>query len=152
MLYSKPELLSMVLDAAKDMDTSLPCSIIHALSQWQPNTKNVVSSDFPNGDNTTWGLFQFTGQQARQHEYKGELTSLIEVELNIQIGLKILRNCLAIANNRVEQALLLYLGRSRAMMVPSIVALLPAYWELISRRPENHEAKVALPATAGRIG
>lgn len=129
----------MVLDATDGTDPALACSIIHALSQWQPNTANVAGSE---RDSETWGLFQFTSQQARQHGYKAELPALLDVGLNIELGVKILRSCLQIANNRVEQALLLYLGRSRVSLIPGIVALLPAYWELISQRPENHEAQV----------
>ena len=140
MIFSKPECLTMLLDAADGTDPALACSIIHALSQWQPNTTNVAGSE---KDSETWGLFQFTSQQARQSGYKGDLPQLLEVGLNIQIGLDLLRNSLTIANNYADKALLLYLGRSRVMLIPGIMSLIPLYEKLIAARPENHETKVA---------
>lgn len=140
MIYSKTEILTLLLDASDGTDPALACSIIHALSQWQPNTKNVSGSD----DTETWGLFQFTTQQARQHGYKGELLQLLEVELNIKLGLEIMRNSLEIANNTADKALLLYLGRSRAGMIHGILALIPLYNELIEARPNETNTTPAL--------
>jgi len=142
MIHSKPELLTMVLDAADGTDPALACAIIHSLSQWQPNTMNVAGSEY---DSETYGLFQFTLQQARQHGYKGEPLKLLDVATNIQIGLDIMRNALIVANNYADKALLLYLGRSRGMLIPGIMALIEPYRELIAQRPNE---KILIPAPA----
>ena len=140
MIYSKPELLSMVLDAADGTDPALACSIIHSLSQWQPNAKNVAGSE---SGSETWGLFQFTSQQAQQSGYKGELLRLLDVPLNIQIGLDIMRNALIVTSNVADRALLLYLGRSRTMLIPNILSLIPLYKELIDARPNENKVSLA---------
>lgn len=131
MIWSKSEMLAMVLEHCDGTDPALACSIIHAMSQWIPATVNALEPE----TDATYGLFQFSGQQARQAGYKGELKNLIDAQLNIELGTQLLRESLEKANNRAEAALLSFLGRSRAQMIPGIVAMIPQYERLIGSMP-----------------
>lgn len=140
------------------LDPGLVCAVVHSLSQWMPASINHAPSDLipgwditpeeANNQQTTFGLFQFTGQQAREAGYKDNLTSLLDPPVNIQLGIKILKDSLQ-RTPKVEVGLMCYLGRSRAMLVPGILAFVERYGELISQRESDRQNSVNGPCSAG---
>jgi hypothetical protein len=145
MLFSKPELMTMVIEesAKQGIEPELACAVVHSQSQWMPASMNhspdglMPGFDFPetelNGRQTTYGLFQFTGEQARNAGYKGTFLDLIDPPLNTQLGVSILTHALHMTSKR-EVGLIIYLGRSRAPMVPGILNLIEPYKALIAGR------------------
>lgn len=135
---------AILLEADKrGVSPALACAIVHQLSQWLPATINhapdsiLPNFDLPveelNGQQTTYGLLQFTGQQARNAGFKGQFAELIDPDLNVTLGMEILAEALRLTSKR-EVGLIIYLGRSRANIVPSIVSMIHPYEELIAKR------------------
>lgn len=122
--------MDMVLREADGTDPALACSVIHCVSQWIPATVNAAGEE----KDSTFGLFQFTGQQANQAGFTGKYSELIDSEVNVRLGVQILRAALNQANNRAEAALLTFLGRSRGHLVPNILAIYSQYQRLIEER------------------
>lgn len=133
-------MLTLAVDLSEQ--PALTCSVIHALSGWMPSLishspENViygVSSEEFEGQQATYGLMQFTGLQARQNEFSGQFSELLDAKLNLETGIPILQDCMK-RGNRPEVGLLLYLGSSRGSMTQGILNLIPAYEKLISERP-----------------
>jgi hypothetical protein len=146
MLYSKPELLSLVIDQSTkaEIDPALTCALVHSVSQWFPASMNHAPSDLVPGfdlsaeegagQQMTFGLFQFTGMQARQKGYTGAFQDLLEPATNIELGVGILRDSLRVTP-KLETGLIVYLGRGRALMAPSVLSWVEPYRELIAQRP-----------------
>lgn len=130
MLYSKPELLALAVDLSPT--PPLTCAIIHTLSQWMPATVNhspEAGLQYEQGSADLYGLMQFSALQARQAGFTAEFNALLEPEINIRIGNKVLNSY------HGNSQLLMYLGRSRAEFIPQITALCKHYEELITSRP-----------------
>jgi hypothetical protein len=146
MLLNKPEMLSMVIDQSvkAEIDPALACAVVHGVSQWLPASLNHAPSDLipgfdmsyaeAEGWQTTYGLFQFTGQQAREAGYKGKFNDLLDPSLNVSLGVEILRKSLRVTP-KLETGLIVYLNRGRAMMVPGILSMVEPYQKLIAERP-----------------
>lgn len=139
-------MMSIVIDesAKQGIDPALACAVVHSQSQWMPATINhspdglMPGFDLPEGElhgrMTTYGLFQFTGDQARNYGYKGALPELLEPQTNISLGVSILSQSLR-QTSRQDVGLIIYLGRTRAMMVPGILGMVEPYRRLIEDRP-----------------
>lgn len=148
MLFSKPEMLTLVIDQSTkaEIDPALACSVVHVLSAWMPAMINhspnemIPGFDLPeheaNGQQATFGLFQFTGMQARQAGYKGGLNDLLDPSQNIPMGVEILRNSLRVTP-KLETGLIVYLGRGRALMTSQILWMVEPYERLITQRPNG---------------
>jgi hypothetical protein len=146
MLYSKPALLSLVIDQSTkaEIDPALACALVHSVSAWFPASMShspnelLPGFDMPaeeaNGQQTTFGLFQFTGMQARQKGYTGAFQDLLEPATNIELGVGILRDSLRVTP-KLETGLIVYLGRGRALQTLEILSWIEPYRELIAQRP-----------------
>jgi hypothetical protein len=146
MLYSRPELLSLTIDRSVEagIDPALASAVVHVLSSWLPSQINHSPSDiFPGldldfaeqaGQQSTFGLFQFTGMQARNVGYKGLFNDLLEPQTNIEMGIGILRDSLRVTP-KLETGLIVYLGRGRALQTSQILSWIEPYRELIAQRP-----------------
>src|SRR5260221_13864598 len=146
MIWNKPEMLSSVIDQSTkaEIDPALACAVVHGVSQWFPASLNHSPDDLvpgfaldyaeAEGWQTTYGLFQFTGQQARGVGYKGKFTDLLDPSLNILLGVEILRNALRVTP-KLDTGLIVYLNRGRAMMWPGIVSMIEPYQQLIAEGP-----------------
>jgi soluble lytic murein transglycosylase-like protein len=146
MLYSKPEMMALVLDQSNkaEIDPALACALVHVVSAWYPASINFAPSDLipgfdlsaeeANGQQSTYGLFQFTGSQARDRGCKDKFESLLEPQTNIEMGVGILRDCLRVTP-KLETGLIVYLGRGRSLMATTVLSWVEPYRELIAQRP-----------------
>ena len=132
----------MAVDLSVNVPPAITCSVIHALSEWLPNTVNYSPADalygLPgpefDGRQSTYGLMQFSGLQARQHAFLGDFKELLDAKTNLEVGIGILEACFKVCA-RPETALVIYLGRSRCGEIPAILSVIQRYEQLISERP-----------------
>jgi hypothetical protein len=145
-IYSKPELVCLAESEAlkQHFDPALVCSLVEVLSGWNPakmEARDTMASNpalqYENPEeyqvmSHCIGLMQFTGLQARALGYTQKLEDLLQPELNLEIGIKVLINSLAVTTKRLQQALVVMYGYSIASLIPKIVSKIKPYEEFLA--------------------
>lgn len=140
-----------------NMEPALVCAVADVVSEWHPEVCNATgqlihsltysSPAEANLQSTLLGLMQFSGQQARQAGYKQDLESLLIPELNLEIGIKLLKAALASCGGNLERALIVCYGYGVAALIPKIAAKIPAYKEFLSSPARPQRSSEVLPTT-----
>lgn len=142
-------LLAEAESLKQEIDPAIVCSVIEVMSAWHPELIMASTDNFNPGlsfgtqeeksiNGSNLGLLQFSGSQARTLGYKQNADGLLAPEINMEIGVKILRQCLAQANNNLARALTLMYGYKAASLAQKVFSKIPNFTEFLSSplRPE----------------
>ena len=112
-----------------DLDPALYCALIDVESNWHPE-KCEWQGEFiiPDGRDPDewymrghrWGLTQVLGKDAREAGYVGELALLLEPEINLEWGARVLAGMMGMAGG-TARALMLWRG-ANGNQFPELVA------------------------------
>lgn len=110
---------------ALGLDPALACALAETESGWNTwalryepafyshyeSSQNLPPTE-KNARATSWGLFQVMGETARSVGFKGDIPSICDPEVGIDVGLQVWQKKLTLAKGDVNKALLFWNGGS----------------------------------------
>lgn len=145
-MWTKEQMIAAAVTAAAkhNLPPALVCSIVQRESTWNPFAiryepgffnKYVLPAYSSNKFDVTeakarsisWGLMQVMGEVARECGFKGDLSSLCDPEIGIDIGCQIFARKLKDNSGDVSRALLAWNGGDNQNYPVEVLAFMPQF-------------------------
>ena len=140
MIYTRNSLviLAEAESLKQDLDPSIACAVVDTLSGWHPElvmpSTDSLNPSLTYKDQTEQnlnrsylGLCQFLGASARDLGYKQDMEALLAPELNLEVGVKLIKLALLQASNRLDRALTLVYGHRGQSIAIRVFSKLKKY-------------------------